>query len=258
LVQASVTPAGLTLPSAAPSGYSDSLASVPERVPAPARRENAGSLDAPRTDPVAYAPLLSLFAGALHPGLAEMGAVTAKQQFARLGPSYEGVSSSEWLWLLAYWATRLGEPGEAELIAARLNRHLDGRAQRDLDYLAVTLAGHRALAAGDTAAALPKLGAMPVSRDALTWQLLAPLGFERLLRGQIALQRGDAEAALRLGSGFDGSGPLAYAFFLPQSLQIRREAAARLRRLDEAARYRDRLSALGWPADGSAAVAQNP
>jgi hypothetical protein len=258
LVQASVTPAGLALPHPAPSGYSDSLASVPERVSAPARRENAGSLDAPRTDPVGYAPLLSLFAAALHPGLAELGAVTARQEFARVGPSYEGISSSEWLWLLAYWATRLGEPGEAELIAARLNRHLAGRAQRDLDYLAVTLAGHRALAAGDTAEALPKLGSTLVSRDALNWLLLAPLGFERLTQAQIALQRGDAGLALRLGSGFDGSGPLAFAFFLPQSLQIRRDAATRSRRPDEAARYRDRLRALGWPADGPAPVAQLP
>ena len=244
LVQASVTPNGLTLPAAAP-----------------ASQEHASTVAVPRTDPVRDTPMLSMFAGALHDGLAELGAVSAKQQFARAGPAYEAVSGSEWLWLLAYWATRLGEREEAERITARLTRHLDGRNQNDLDYLLVTLGGHRALAAGDTTEALSTLDAVQApraSRDVLTWRWIAPLGFERLARGQIALQRGDAETALRLGSGLDGSGPIAYVFFLPQSLQIRRDAAARLGHLDEAARYRDRLRALGWPADGPATVAQDP
>jgi hypothetical protein len=109
------------------------------------------------------------------------------------------------------------------------------------------LAAHLLLARGDSDAALARFGSLtPVARrDYLVWGYTESLPVERLVQAELLLARGRNQEALAVASAFDHPTPVVYLPFLPASLVVRYRASLALSRSEDAARYRDRLAALG-------------
>jgi len=150
-------------------------------------------------------------------------------------------------WLLGVWHIEQGD-----LEAARVNyryladsARIEGRRRHHL--LAESLAGHLALAEGDTARALNVFRSLKPTapRRILWWRRAEPLPLDRLRLAELLLATGEYEEALVTASGFDHHAPATYVAFIPKSLMIRIEAARALGRDDLVARYRTRLESLG-------------
>jgi len=150
-------------------------------------------------------------------------------------------------WLLGVWHIEQGD-----LEAARVNNRyladsarIEGRRRHRL--LAESLAGHLALAEGDTARALDVFRSLKPTapRRILWWRRAEPLPLARLRLAELLLATGEYEEALVTASGFDHHAPATYVTFIPKSLVIRIEAARALGRDDLVARYRERLEKLG-------------
>lgn len=108
------------------------------------------------------------------------------------------------------------------------------------------LAARLALLRADTTRAMEFLSRVEPRGDMgdMGWQFLGPVPEERLLYAQLLLAKGRYSEALEVAGVFDSSQPMAYALYLPQSLEVRVRAAERLGRRDVAARCRERLVAL--------------
>jgi len=150
-------------------------------------------------------------------------------------------------WLLGVWQIERGD-----LEAARENhRYLADSARieggRRYRLLTESLAGHLALAEGDTARALAVFRSLKPTapRRILWWRRAEPLPLDRLRLAELLLTTGEYEEALVTASGFDHHAPAVYVAFIPRSLVLRIEAARALGRDDLVARYRERLEKLG-------------
>ena len=142
------------------------------------------------------------------------------------------------------------EQGDLEVARENL-RHLSDSARiegrRRHRLLAESLAGHLALAEGDTVRALDVFRSLKPTapRRILWWRRAEPLPLDRLRLAELLLATGEYEEALVAASGFDHHAPATYVAFIPKSLLIRIEAARALGRDDLVARYRARLENLG-------------
>jgi tetratricopeptide (TPR) repeat protein len=156
------------------------------------------------------------------------------------GSAYEDSLDAGRLLLLGTWHARQGHMGDAERIALRLRA-----SGADLEHRA--LDGHLALARGDSAGALAALEhlAPAARRDALTWGPTDALPAERLTVAALLHAKGRYADALRVAEVFDHPSPVAYLAFLPASLALRARSAEASGQRARAARYRERLTALG-------------
>jgi hypothetical protein len=102
------------------------------------------------------------------------------------------------------------------------------------------------LARGDTAGAIDSLRAIqpvaPLSH--LVWRYWDALAPERLLLARLLLARGRAAEAMQVARSFDGQRTAVDVAYLPASLEVRRQAAERMRNRDGADEYAERLVAL--------------
>ena len=115
--------------------------------------------------------------------------------------------------------------------------------------IADALDGHAALARGDSAEAVRRFTALrPVALpDSLPWDMVRPLGVERLLLAQLHLARGEYQQALDVASFLDSLSPSYYIVVLTKSLEVRRAAAEGLGDTRLASHFGQRLLALGKP-----------
>jgi hypothetical protein len=162
-----------------------------------------------------------LGAGPESRGAAEMTAQDAPLDKVSLGR----------LWWFGEWAAVQGDTARIAAIAQQLRRMtwLSGRAG-DLVPLRA-MSARLALARGDTAAAIDSLRSLrpmaPLGQ--LIWGYWEPLSTERMLLANLLLAKGHAAEAMRVADTFDGSRSGTDLAFLPQSLELRRRAAAVMR-----------------------------
>jgi hypothetical protein len=150
------------------------------------------------------------------------------------------------LWFLAAWEAYRGQAAlAAELADSLAARTATGRSRRD-SLLVGSLAARVALARGDSAGALRRLNALvpTTDMDDLAWKPWESLGGERMLLARLLLARGEARAALDAASAFDAPATVMYLPYLPASLALRADAAARLGDDKLAQRLRRRLELL--------------
>jgi tetratricopeptide (TPR) repeat protein len=173
----------------------------------------------------------------------------AAQGIALLGPpdvERRGVSP-DYLWWFGLWAWHRRDAARLGRIVAIAADSLRGGRPDGMDTLIHdALAARLAILRADTARALAMLSALSVrgSMGAIGWEWLSPLAEERLLLARLLLAKGRYGEALAVAGVFDASQPMAYAMYLPASLEVRIQAAERLGRRDVAARSRARLTQL--------------
>ena len=181
------------------------------------------------------------------PGFDSLVPETVSSLRTTYGSSYEDSLDGGRLLLLGAWYVKTRQTAAAE----RLEQRLAGRATVGRDpedrLRADALAAHLLLARGDSDAAIARFGRLtPVARrDYLVWGYTESLPVERLVQAELLLARGRNEEALAVASAFDHPTPVVYLPFLPASLMVRYRASLALSRSGDAARYRDRLAALG-------------
>jgi hypothetical protein len=128
-------------------------------------------------------------------------------------------------WILGTRAVTAGDRASAAVAAAELSRRAAGGGRLE-GQLALALAARLALAAGDTAAAMARLGELRPSAPlvALGWAPWETLGAERLLLARLRLARGDSTGARALASGFDAAAAPIDLLYLRPSLELRAAA----------------------------------
>jgi hypothetical protein len=109
------------------------------------------------------------------------------------------------------------------------------------------LAGHLALARGDTSEAIARFDALQPSTGhiRLLWQLDEPLAIEKSLLAELLLVQGEYGRAIDVARQFDHRQPVMLLPYLAKSLSIRLRAAEAMGNRDLADRCRQRLLALG-------------
>jgi len=192
----------------------------------------AGMLGAP----VCY--FLDVFAGAPM----EREAAAAESAIRKdTGDSLRG-TKVQTRWLVAAWYAHHKD----SLALARVRASLLADPSAPRWAVERAMAGHLALARGDTALARRELESLEISlpHGWLEWGLFEALPIERMTLAEIALNRGQFVEALRLAKLFDHPSPIAYLPFLAKSLGIRIAAARALHRPQEAEQYARRLKEL--------------
>jgi tetratricopeptide (TPR) repeat protein len=155
-------------------------------------------------------------------------------------------SSLARLWWFGEWAAHMRDTTRLAAVAAQLDRRAAFSARLGDSLVARLMRARLILFRGDTAAAIDSLRALRAvdplpSQVWRYWEALAP---ERLLLARLLLARGRPEEALRVAETFDGQRTVVDLAFLPQSLELRADAAERLGDRDRGAEYRRRLGAM--------------
>ena len=195
-----------------------------------------------------------LMAAPFYPQLKESARIVAHQDEVTYGDNYAKCPYTQRLWQLGVW-----EALDGRLTVARaIQKDLEARAQRSGlpadGRLARSMAAFAILAAGDSARALEMFRQLidePVPGADLAWDFAAPRGSERLMLARLLAAKKDYRKAIDVANVFDAAWPAIYLLYVPQSLQLRAEAAASAGDNDMASRFRNRLAAL----DGERVVA---
>jgi len=190
---------------------------------------------------------LYLLAAPLVPSLGDRATDIARDDAVEFGEHYRNCPYSDRLWVLGLWEIYRGRPD----VVAAIGRDLEARARKSgstYDRLAAgAMLAHVALARADTTEALRRFTAVlsgGVAGDQLIWDPVAPRGSERLALARLLMSRGEYQRAIDVAGVFDSAWPLIYTFYLPESLQLRAEAAAALGDKEMESRFRARLAAL--------------
>jgi tetratricopeptide (TPR) repeat protein len=164
----------------------------------------------------------------------------------RYGDGYRGAAPHT-QWLLGIWHARRGNVSTVEALHRALAARVADPGARLSLLAANALAGHLALARGDTTDAIDKLrGLRPTAvSDSLSWSLWEPLPIERLTLARLLFARGRYQEAHDVAGVFDHQQPIAFLPFLAPSLALRLKAAEALGRPGLVAEYRARLLKLG-------------
>ncbi|MEO8637075.1 MAG: protein kinase [Gemmatimonadales bacterium] len=189
---------------------------------------------------------LYLLAAPVVPPLADRARAVARQDSIDYGPEYARLDYPVRLWELGVWAAQEGKPRLARAVANNLAARAVRGARLD-SLVASSLAGHASLAEGDSLLALQRFEqliaeAAPV--DELTWNEVAPLGFDRLTLGRLLMWHHEYARALGVLAVHDSALPAVYPLYLRASLLLRAEAADALKDASLAASLRARVAAL--------------
>jgi len=145
---------------------------------------------------------------------------------------------------------KLGRGGMATVYLAEDRRHHRHVAVKVLLPELATLVGRaRFLREIEIEASLSHPGIIPLfdsgGEDECAYYVMPYVEGESLADRLARERQLPMEEALDVAGVFDSSQPMSYALFLPASLEVRVRAAAALGRRVLAARYRERLAALG-------------
>jgi hypothetical protein len=189
---------------------------------------------------------LYLLAAPVVPALADRARAVARQDSVEFGPTYAGLSYQVRFWELGIWAAQEGNARLARAIAGDLATRAVGGTRIDT-LLASSMAGHAALAEGDSLLALQRferLIAQAAPADELTWNEAASLGFDRLTLGRLLVWHKEYARAISVLNVHDSALPAVYPLYLRASLLLRAEAATALNEPSLAASLRARVAAL--------------
>jgi tetratricopeptide (TPR) repeat protein len=150
------------------------------------------------------------------------------------------------LWWFGEWSAAHGDTIRLNVVRDRLQALAETTGSMAIQVPARVMTARLILARGDTAAAIDSLRVIrPAAPLGLLvwgyWDSLAP---ERLLLAQLLLARDQAEEALSVAQSFDGQRAVVDVAFLRSSLEIRREAAARLGDREVEQAFARRIAAL--------------
>ncbi len=161
------------------------------------------------------------------------------------GDEYERGERVELLGMLGTWNAYFGSPARALALATRL-REL-GESDPVAATLAVSIEGHRSLAAGDTLAAIAGFESLvpPLDSSVLPYSYGAITPLARLKLAELYLARGEFEQAYLAATVFDHPEPIHFIPFVRRSLEIRLQAARELDRSDLEDKIQGRLRGLG-------------
>jgi tetratricopeptide (TPR) repeat protein len=190
---------------------------------------------------------LYLLAAPLVPLLGDRATAIARHDAAEFGENYRNCPYGTRLWILGLWEAHAGRP---EVVAA-IGRDFEARARKSGSAFerlgADAMLAHGALARADTTEAVRRFTTVlsgGVSEALLIWDPVAPRGSERLTLARLLMSRGQFQRAIDVANVFDSAWPLIYTLYLPESLQLRAEAAAALGDKQMESRFRARLAAL--------------
>ena len=193
-----------------------------------------------------YGSTIYLLAAPVWPTLALQARAVASKDSAETGPTYAGMRYPTHLWELGVWAA---SERRAALVRA-VATDLASRAVRGTRFdsvLATSMAGHAALAEGDSLLALrhfERLISSAGAVDQLAWNEAASLGLDRLTLGRLLIWHKEYARALGVLTVHDSALPAVYPLYLKASLALRAEAAAALKLTSQETTLRARLAAL--------------
>ena len=189
---------------------------------------------------------LYLLAAPVVPALAGRARDVARQDSITHGAGYAKLAFPVRLWELGVWAAEEENARLAREVADRLAARAVRGTRLD-SLLAESMAGHAALAEGDSLQALQRFDrliaqASPVGE--ITWIEPASLGFDRITLGRLLISRKAYARALGVLDVLDSAMPAIYPLYLRASLELRVKAAIGLRQDAVVAMLRTRLAAL--------------
>ena len=193
-----------------------------------------------------YGASLYLLAAPVVPALAQKAHAVAVQDAVDFGPLYAGMRFPVHLWELGVWAAAERRPAVVRAVATDLATRAAQGTRLD-SLLASSMAGHAALAEGDSLLALRLFqhligAAAPVEQ--LTWNEAASLGFDRLTLGRLLIWHEDYARAIGVLTVHDSALPAVYPLYLRASLTLRIEAAVALKLTSLATTLRARVAGL--------------
>jgi len=149
-------------------------------------------------------------------------------------------------WWFGEWSSAHEDIERLERVTRRLQVLAAGLGTPADAVPARVMAARLLLARGDTVGAIDSLSMLrPVGPlDDLLYGYWAPLAAERLLLARLLLARGRAQEALDVGRSFDRERAVIDLAYLRPSLEVRRQAAARLGDRELERELERRLAAL--------------
>jgi len=192
-------------------------------------------------NPVQFAELLLLLAEAAGYPTDGRGAAVAAENRDPDG-TYRSQNNAR-LWFLGIWEASRGDAPAARGVASRMQERVatGPGAVRD-SLLAAAMAGHAALAEGDSTAALVILSSLRPRGD-IQWNEADALGYERLVHARLALALGRPAEAVEVTTWLEST-PSIYPLFRPEALEIRAVAMEVLRLNSDARVVRERRERL--------------
>jgi tetratricopeptide (TPR) repeat protein len=162
------------------------------------------------------------------------------------GPDYRSTAQPSTLWTLAIWHAARGDRDEVARLARGLGEMAAGTEDASAGIASRAVDGWWSLSVGDTARAVRAFESLePMAPpNVLAWELVIPLGAERLALARLLHGQGRHEQALRVASSLDHPQPVDYLPYLGASLALRADAAHALGRSALGDAYRARLNAL--------------
>ena len=193
------------------------------------------------SDPVQFAELLFLLveaAGFPTGGRAESVAEENRDAEGR----YRSTNVAR-LWFMGIWEASRGDAEATRDVAWRMEERLATGSASPRDSLLVrAMAGHAALAEGDSIAALEVFRSLRPQGE-IQWNEADALGHERLIHARLALALGRHGEAVDVTTWLEAS-PSIYPLFRPAALEIRAAATESLRMNSDARILRERRDQL--------------
>lgn len=192
-------------------------------------------------DPVQFAELLFLLvdaAGFPTEGRAERVAAENRDAEGRYGST-----NIARLWFMGIWEASRGDAEATRDVARRMEERLATGSGSPRDSLLVqAMAGHAALAEGDSVAALEVFRSLRPQGE-IQWNEADALGHERLIHARLALALGRHREAVDVTTWLEAS-PSIYPLFRSAALEIRAVATEGLRMNSDARVLRERRDQL--------------
>jgi len=188
-----------------------------------------------------------LMAGPFFPQLREDARIVAHQDEVSYGDNYARCPFTQRLWQLGVWEALAGRQSVARAIQRDLQTRAHASRLSADARMSRSMAAYAALAEGDTANALTLFKALvdePVPGADLAWDVAAPRGSERLMLARLLAAKKDYRKAIDVANVFDAAWPAIYLLYVPQSLQLRADAATAAGDSGLASRFRQRLAEM--------------
>ena len=188
-----------------------------------------------------------LMAAPFFPQLREDARIIAHQDEVSFGENYAKCPYNQRLWQLGIWEALNGRA----TVARAVQRILETRARKSglpADArLARSIAAFATFAAGDTTKALQLFKSVvdePAPGADLAWDVAEPRGGERLMLARLLVAKKDYRKAIDVANVLDAAWPSIYLLYVPQSLELRADAAAAAGDKVLESRFRSRLTRL--------------
>lgn len=197
---------------------------------------------------------LFLLVSPIHHAFVERAQRVARADEARWGENYTASDNPRRMWELGLYEAFHGRLDVAAAVADGLHARADAWGTDYERGLARSVDAVVTLARGDTIGAIAQLTDLvphAATAGVLSWDEAEPRAAERLLLARVLLSVGQTQAALDVAAVFDSATPLVHALYLPESLEVRSEAARLLGDSRLETEFNRRLAHIRGAASGS-------